>query len=123
MFQRCCAAKARPSAFMYRCDEGKSPTALRSECRREEAPWCDFAFEVAGERVTMHRAVMAAALALHAPHAADRLAPAGAHTSPMPWDGLLACMWHLLEPQLSLPPQHQMPNSCQVVKTTSRAEP
>ena len=63
------------------------------------------------------------ALALHAPHAADRLAPAGAHTSPMPWDGLLACMWHLLEPQLSLPPQHQMPNSCQVVKTTSRAEP
>ena len=28
--------------------------------RREEAPWFDFAFEVAGERITMHRAVMAA---------------------------------------------------------------
>ena len=45
---------------MYCYDEGKSPTALRCEHRREEAPWCDFAFEVAGERVTMHRAVMAA---------------------------------------------------------------
>ena len=60
MFHRCCTAKARASAFMYRYDEGKSPTALRCEHRREEAPWCDFAFEVAGERVTMHRAVMAA---------------------------------------------------------------
>ncbi len=28
--------------------------------RRDEAPWFDFAFEVAGERITMHRAVMAA---------------------------------------------------------------
>ena len=33
---------------------------MRCERRREEAPWCDFAFEVAGERITMHRAVMAA---------------------------------------------------------------
>ena len=33
---------------------------MRCECRREEAPWCDFAFEVAGERITMHRVVMAA---------------------------------------------------------------
>ena len=28
--------------------------------RREDAPWFDFAFEVAGERITMHRAIMAA---------------------------------------------------------------
>ena len=33
---------------------------MRCGCRREEAPWCDFAFEVARERITMHRAVMAA---------------------------------------------------------------
>ena len=60
MVQRCCIAKAGTSASMCCCNEGGSPTALRSECRREEAPWCDFAFEVAGERITMHRAVMAA---------------------------------------------------------------
>ncbi|CAK0738830.1 hypothetical protein CVIRNUC_001099 [Coccomyxa viridis] len=39
------------------CDDLEAPG---STSRREEAPWCDFAFEVAGERVTMHRAVMAA---------------------------------------------------------------
>ena len=33
------------------------------------------------------------ALALHAPDAADRLAPAGVHTLPMPWEGLLPRMW------------------------------
>ena len=28
--------------------------------RREEAPWCDFAFVVAGERITLHQAILAA---------------------------------------------------------------
>ena len=28
--------------------------------RRDDAPWCDFAFEVAGERISLHRAVLAA---------------------------------------------------------------
>jgi hypothetical protein len=28
--------------------------------RREESPWCDFAFVVAGERITLHRAILAA---------------------------------------------------------------
>ncbi|CAL5223847.1 g6430 [Coccomyxa viridis] len=39
------------------CDDLEAPG---STSRREEAPWFDFAFEVAGERITMHRAIMAA---------------------------------------------------------------
>ncbi|BDA48677.1 Ankyrin repeat and BTB/POZ domain-containing protein 1 [Coccomyxa sp. Obi] len=39
------------------CDDLEAPA---STSRREEAPWCDFAFVVAGERITLHRAVLAA---------------------------------------------------------------